>query len=108
MGTRGGHTQDAIPRHWHPSAGRSVDPWSAPWFDVYGSMVYPADGHPDGRSPGPQFQIRGVFVYAVGARRSGASVEPWYRIDGSWVCRASGHPDGPSAVPSFLQRDDGP
>jgi len=88
----------AVTLGWHPSA----DPAAGPWFEVLGSMVYPAADHPDGPSPAPWFQLRGSLAYRLGEEGTGRSDRPWYWVDGPTVRRSWGHPDGPSSTPAFF------
>ena len=58
---------------------------SEPWFEVVGTLVYPAIGHPEGRSARPWFQVRRDLVYRVGTHPESWSGEPSFRMDGDRV-----------------------
>ncbi len=66
-----GHPDGASGRAWFrleeglvaptPENPRAIDaPGSAggPWYEIIGSFVYPAAGHPDGPSAAPWYQVR--------------------------------------------------
>jgi hypothetical protein len=73
---------------WHAFEGWPSAPEA--WYDVIGSLVYPAEGHPDGSSYKPWFQVRGAFVFRVGTHPGGWSPEPVFRIEGDRVLAVSG------------------
>jgi hypothetical protein len=87
---------------WH-----ALEAWSAApeaWYDVIGSLVYPAAGHPDGSSYKPWFQVRGAFVFRVGTHPDGWSPEPVFQIEDDRVRALPGSGpdiDPPGPAPSF-------
>jgi hypothetical protein len=71
---------------WYPAEGHPDGPSESPWFEVVGSMVYPAPGHPDGAHNRPWFQVRGDLAFAVDGHPDAGAPEPWYRkVGGHWL-----------------------
>jgi hypothetical protein len=71
-------------------------------FEVLGSMVYPASGHPTGPSAHPWYQVRDGLVYRVDGHPEGPSGEAAFLVHGEHVFPAGTDPLAFDAAPWFL------
>jgi hypothetical protein len=69
--TADGH---AFPTVHHPAG----EAWTLPWFSVRDPFVFRAEGHPEGTSAAPNFEIIGSFLY-LSAPDPLAPSGPWYQ-----------------------------